>query len=274
MSDDFWSLGTLALLLFLGLEDLGRVEVCSREMWQRCGHCWRQKCQHVADLFAATVEVSSLPSLSRELKLGLACLTAGLELDASKFQTLQLQTSDIICLGRKVLKLRSQGCRGDQRRILLKCLTMATRQSKQSLARGSMVITVEEEIFELQVEWMDASVFLRLAPQREPDGPQQPSTRSVLMDILHVSTPPFLHSLSLSVSADSKWRKAGFSPGLMKCPENFLKSLRRGLFCVISISQQPNGTSHSLAALQLEGVRQNDFYRHRAEMFNRLTGWH
>lgn len=64
------------------------------------------------------------------------------------------------------------------------------------------------------------------------------------------------------------------SQGLMKCPENFLKSLRRGLFCVISISQQPNGTSHSLAALQLEGVRQNDFYRHRAEMFNRLTGWH
>lgn len=100
MSDDFWSLGTLAPLLFLGLEDLGRVEVCSREMWQRCGHCWRQKCQHVADLFAATVEVSSLPSLSRELKLGLACLTAGLELDASKFQTLQLQTSDIICLGK------------------------------------------------------------------------------------------------------------------------------------------------------------------------------
>ena len=35
------------------------------------------------------------------------------------------------------------------------------------------------------------------------------------MDILHVSTPPFLHSLSLSVSADSKWRKAGFSPGAL-----------------------------------------------------------
>lgn len=58
MSDDFWSLGTLAALLFLGLEDLGRVEVCSREMWQRCGHCWRQKCQHVADRFAATVEAN------------------------------------------------------------------------------------------------------------------------------------------------------------------------------------------------------------------------
>ena len=112
------------------------------------------------------VEVFS-SSPPRELKLGLACLTAGLELDASKFQTLQLQTSDIICLGQKVsaLKLRSQGCQGE-RRILLTCLTMATRQSKQSLARGSMVITVDQEIFELQIEWMNSSVFLRLTPQR------------------------------------------------------------------------------------------------------------
>ena len=57
--------------------------------------------------------------------------------------------------------------------------------------------------------------------------------------------------------------------GLMKCTrEDFLKSLRSGLFCVVSISQQPNGTSHSLAALHLERVPQNDFYRQRAEIFN------
>eukprot|EP00435_Cladocopium_sp_Y103_P042028 s2058_g11.t1 len=236
-------------------------------MWQRCSHCWRQKCQYVADLFAATVEVSSSPSLPRELKLGLACLTAeGLE--ASKFQRLQLETSDLICLGQKVSRLRSQG-QGDQRTILLKCLTMASRQSKQSLARGSMMITAEEEMWELQIEWINASVFLRLIPQREPDGRQQTSTQSLLMHILHVSTTPFLHSFSLSVSTDSKWRKAGFSPGLMKCRhEDFLKSLRRGLLCVISISQQASGSSHSLAALHLERVRQNDFYRQRAEMFN------
>lgn len=55
MSD---ALGTVASLLFLGLEDVARVEVSCREVWKWCGHCWRQKCQQVADLFAATVEAN------------------------------------------------------------------------------------------------------------------------------------------------------------------------------------------------------------------------
>lgn len=98
------------------------------------------------------------PALKRGLRQLFVCLQGVLQTDLSKLQRLQMQTSDVICLGQK---LSTMTClQGTQ--AVLKCLTMAKRQRKKSLARGSMAMNVGEEILELQVEWFDTSVFLRL----------------------------------------------------------------------------------------------------------------
>eukprot|EP00438_Fugacium_kawagutii_P006207 Skav222612 [mRNA] locus=scaffold1190:43734:45180:+ [translate_table: standard] len=117
-------------LRFLGTDDLGRVE---------------------EDL------AETSPDLKRGLRQLFACLQDGLT-DLSKLQRLQLQTSDIICLGQKLSTMKC--LQGTVK--MLKCLTMAKRQRKRSLARGSTAIHVGEEVLELQVEWFDTSVFLRL----------------------------------------------------------------------------------------------------------------
>lgn len=47
-------------LRFLDIDDLGRVEVCSLDMLEQCRHCWRQKCQHVGQLLATTMEAGGM----------------------------------------------------------------------------------------------------------------------------------------------------------------------------------------------------------------------